>query len=188
MKQFRALLFTAAWAVFFCIPANAAQEARLWEQIRDGSAVVLLRHALAPGTGDPANFTLGECATQRNLSDEGREQARAIGTLFRAQDIERADVYTSQWCRCLETARLLDLGPVTEFPVLNSFFRRPGEETQTAALRSWLAQRTPGAPTVLVTHQVNITALTGIFPASGELVVVAVENGAVRVLDTVKMR
>jgi phosphohistidine phosphatase SixA len=132
-----------------------------------------MRHAIAPGFDDPPNFQIGDCSTQRNLSDEGRQQAREIGEQFRANGINRVRVFSSQWCRCLETARLLELGPVQELPVLNSFFRKfKRQESQTRALKEWLAQQDLAEPLVLVTHQVNITALTKVTPAPGEVVIV----------------
>ncbi|MEM6421797.1 MAG: histidine phosphatase family protein, partial [Pseudomonadota bacterium] len=82
-----------------------------------------MRHALAPGTGDPAAFELRDCATQRNLDARGRAQAVATGQMIRDAGIRIDAVLSSQWCRCLDTARLLDLGPVIEEPALNSFFR-----------------------------------------------------------------
>lgn len=139
---------------------------------------MLLRHALAPGTGDPPGLRLGDCSTQRNLSAEGRAQAGRIGALFRDRGIAQASVHSSEWCRCLDTAALLDLGAVTPQPLLNSFFGSPEDgEAQTAALRSWLAGRGSNLPLVLVTHQVNITALTSVVPRSGELVFVALDAG-----------
>ncbi len=155
-----------------------AEEVPLWDAVAAGGHVVLLRHAIAPGTGDPPEFSLGECDTQRNLSEQGRAQARSIGDLFRAQGIDAALVYSSQWCRCLETARLLGLGPVRQLPLLNSFFReRERQEFQTLLLEVWIARQDLDTPVVLVTHQVNITALTGVFPAPGELVVVRRPQG-----------
>lgn len=134
--------------------------------------MVVLRHARAPGTGDPPNFRLGDCSTQRNLSTEGREQAARIGARLRAAGLASTTVYSSQWCRCLETARNLAVGPVVELPALNSFFSFPGRESdQTRALRAWIASADLSRPVVLVTHQVNITALTGIFPAEGEILI-----------------
>jgi broad specificity phosphatase PhoE len=131
-----------------------------------------MRHATAPGTGDPLGFRLEDCATQRNLSDEGRAQARRIGAAFRARGVPIEGVWSSQWCRCLETAELLDLAPVTPLPALNSFFEdREQEADRTAALRAFIAARQPHGALIMVTHQVNITALTGVFPASGEAVV-----------------
>ncbi len=134
--------------------------------------MVVLRHARAPGTGDPPNFRLGDCSTQRNLSPEGREQSARIGARLRAAGLASTTVHSSQWCRCLETARNLAVGPVVELPALNSFFSFPGRESdQTRALRAWIASADLSRPVVLVTHQVNITALTGIFPAEGEILI-----------------
>ncbi len=171
------------WVAVWCIllaasgPA-AADDAQLWQALGSGGHFALLRHALAPGTGDPPDFAVDRCETQRNLSDEGRRQAERIGGRFRANGIPAAQVYSSQWCRCLETARLLNIGPVRELPILNSFFRRyERRESQTRRLKEWLAARDFARPLVLVTHQVNITALTGVFPRSGELVVVHRDKG-----------
>ena len=145
---------------------------------------VLLRHALAPGFSDPPTFKLGDCATQRNLSDAGRQQARQIGAVFRQRGITIDNVYTSQWCRCRDTAELLGLGSVTPLPLLNSFFEtREREKEQTEALAQFLKTTAISQVIVLVTHQVNITALTGVYPASGEAVVVeANTDNALRVL------
>jgi phosphohistidine phosphatase SixA len=137
-----------------------------------------MRHALAPGTGDPASFTIGDCSTQRNLSDKGRTQSRAIGESFRKNGLHKAEVYSSQWCRCLETAELLALGPVQELKILNSFFARyERRDEQTAGLRNWLGEKEIRTPLILVTHQVNITAFTDVFPSSGEMVVVRKDEG-----------
>ncbi len=150
-----------------------ANEQDLWQELKKENHFVLIRHALAPGTGDPPDFNLRECATQRNLSEKGRNQARNIGRFFRAKGIHRAQVYSSQWCRCLETATLLYLGPVQELEILNSFFRHfEKRKEQTAALKSWINDKEIRAPLILVTHQVNITAFTDIFPGSGEMVIV----------------
>ncbi len=151
----------------------AADDTDLWGALQTPGHVALLRHAIAPGTGDPANLVIGDCSTQRNLSEDGRDQATRIGESFRANGIATARVYSSQWCRCRETAEHLGLGPVQELATLNSFFRRPEVgDAQTRDLRQWLAGRALDAPLVLVTHQVNITALTGVYPASGELVII----------------
>jgi phosphohistidine phosphatase SixA len=158
--------------VLLALPRLATADA-LWLALRDGSHLALMRHALAPGVGDPPGFELDECATQRNLSAAGRAQAAAIGSLFRANGVTSAAIYSSQWCRCLETAALLDLGKVKPLAFLNSFFEsRESAATQTAELRSWVAGETLAQPTILVTHQVNITAASGINAASGEVVVV----------------
>ena len=149
-----------------------------------GGQAVLLRHAMAPGTGDPSTFKLGDCATQRNLSEAGRQQARRIGAEFRQHGVKVDKVYTSQWCRCQDTAELLGLGPIELLPLLNSFFaNRSAGPAQTAALKAFLTTTRFSGVVVLVTHQVNITALTGIYPSSGEAVVVEVsEAQPIRVL------
>ena len=173
LKKIGGLAFFSVFLIILASAVHATDEKNLWHALRSGEHFALMRHAVAPGTGDPANFTIGQCATQRNLSGEGRDQARKIGERFRENKIDSARVFSSQWCRCLETAQLLDLGPVEELPALNSFFRRfERQASQTGALKQWLLQQDLSRPLVLVTHQVNITALTGIYPASGELVIV----------------
>ena len=168
------LVVMALTAVGILAPrAVPADDRFVWQALRSGNHVALIRHARAPGFGDPPDFEIGKCATQRNLSDQGRQQAVAIGNHFRENGISAARVYSSQWCRCLETAERLALGPVAPLPALNSFFQDfARKETQTQQLRAWLVQQDLAQPLVLVTHQVNITALTGVYPASGEMVVI----------------
>ncbi|MBX9469300.1 MAG: histidine phosphatase family protein [Rhizobium sp.] len=127
----------------FALAGGAAAAADPWEALRSGDAFVLLRHAIAPGTGDPPGMRIGDCDTQRNLSADGRAQAERIGQLFRDNRIRQVSVFSSQWCRCVDTAELLGLGPVTEQPLLNSFFggRADGRE-QTEGLAG-LADRHP---------------------------------------------
>lgn len=154
-------------------PRAVHAEDAAWDAARRGRAAVLMRHAIAPGIGDPPGFRLGDCATQRLLSEAGRAQSRAVGALLRARGVVSARVLASAWCRCIETAERLGLGAVVIEPVLNSFFAdRSTAEAQTAALRGLLRDRAGPRPLVLVTHQVNITALSGIFPASGESLLV----------------
>ena len=153
--------------------AGGAYAEKPWSALKSGNHLVLIRHALAPGYSDPDYFDVEDCKTQRNLNDEGRRQSKKIGDLFRSNGIKRALVYSSQWCRCLETARLLDLGDVSELSALNSFFEHFEKETfQTKELKRWIETASLGTPTVLVSHQVNITALTGFSPASGEIIFV----------------
>jgi phosphohistidine phosphatase SixA len=154
-------------------PRTAQAEDAAWDAARHGRAAVLMRHAVASGGGDPPGFRLDDCSTQRQLSEAGRAQSRAIGALLRARGIVSARVLSSAWCRCLDTAERLGLGPVTIEPILNSFFADRGTaEAQTAALRGLLRDWSEPRPLVLVTHQVNITALTGVLPASGEALLV----------------
>jgi phosphohistidine phosphatase SixA len=171
-------------------PTHAQDADAAWSALEEPGTVAIMRHALAPGGGDPANFELGDCSTQRNLNDAGREQARRIGQAFRDNGVTVDRVLTSQWCRCRDTAELLDLAPIQDFPALNSFFRdRSTRDQQTQAVRDLLAEAPDDEKLVLVTHQVNITALTGVFPSSGEVVVIEVAgDGSVEVRGTVLIR
>jgi len=165
-------------------PAKANEA--LWAALREGRAFAMMRHALAPGTGDPANFDVNDCTTQRNLSVEGREQARRAGDAFRDNGILLADVKTSAWCRCRDTASLMNLGTPEVLEPLNSFFQNRGQrDPQTQALKQWLAERSGSGPLLLVTHQVNISALTGEGTRSGEVLVIRLDGGAVEVLGSI---
>ncbi|MGJ7459115.1 histidine phosphatase family protein [Halomonas sp. RA08-2] len=153
--------------------AGTGDQAAAWRALAQGGHVALMRHALAPGVGDPLGFRLEECDTQRNLSSEGREQARGVGERFREQGIVVGAVYASRWCRALETAQLLGLGEVVPTPALDSFFRDRGEaDIRTSAVRALIHDWDGEGALVLVTHQVNITALVGGGIGSGEIVVV----------------
>ncbi|WP_245613111.1 histidine phosphatase family protein [Skermanella stibiiresistens] len=159
-------------AVVSSTPARA-DESAAWAALRDGGNVILMRHATTvPGIGDPPGFRLDDCATQRVLSDAGREQATRIGAVLAERGMRAGRVLTSAWCRCVDTATLMDVGPVVRFEPLNSFFESSGEEKrQSAAVREAMAGWTGPGTLVMVTHQVNVTALTGVVPASGEIVV-----------------
>lgn len=169
--------------------ADPIPRSGIWQEMREGRGyVVLLRHAIAPGSGDPAGFRLGDCSTQRNLSAEGRRQAVAIGALWRSQRMPVDRVLTSRWCRARDTARLLAVGRVAAYPSLDSSFTVSGDVArQRAAKVRQLIVRHRGKPGVLVLvgHQVNITAVTGIAPASGGAVVVkARADGSLRIVGT----
>jgi broad specificity phosphatase PhoE len=154
-----------------------AQSQSPWRTAADRHGyVVLLRHAIAPGVGDPEGFTLDDCSTQRNLSAAGRNQAQAIGERLRRLGFDDAPVYTSQWCRCRETANLLGLTEPRELPALNSFFgaRDRGPE-QMQRLREFLRSERQAASAVLVTHQVVISAVADVYPSSGEAVLARIE-------------
>jgi phosphohistidine phosphatase SixA len=183
-----AIVLTLAGLFSLTTGALGSENVALWNALRSGEAVALLRHAIAPGTGDPAGFALRDCSTQRNLSNDGRAQAKRIGARFRANGIADAQIFSSQWCRCLETAELLGLGPVRELPALNSFFgRSERRDAQISAMKTWISRQELLAPIILVTHQVNITGLTDVFPASGELVIVRRgEDGSLRTLGTIE--
>jgi broad specificity phosphatase PhoE len=149
-----------------------------WQALQQGGTIALIRHARAPGTGDPANFRLEDCATQRNLSAEGRRQAQAIGEAFRARRIPVERVLSSRWCRALDTATLAFGAQTEPFPPLDSFFSgREQEPAQTQAVRRTVQDWRSSGVLVLVTHQVNITALTDVFPGEGEMLVLRPKLG-----------
>ena len=165
---------------------QGADEAAAWAALREG-AIVLFRHADAPGVGDPPQFRLGDCSTQRNLGAEGRAQARRIGERLRLESVPVRAVWASQWCRTRETAELAALGPVRDVPAFNSFFAdRDDEPAQTAAARTLLlGWREPGT-LVVVTHQVNISALTGQFAGSGDGLVLQRQGQALAVVGRIR--
>ena len=156
------------------------------QALQQPAAIVLFRHALAPGGGDPVEFVAGDCKTQRNLSTEGQEQAKRMGATLLQSGVVVGEVWHSEWCRTRDTAQLafptMRAGSLLPQPAFNSFFGSPeSEPTQTTAARQMLlGWRGPGT-LVVVTHQVNITALTGVVPQSGEGVVLKNENGTLLV-------
>lgn len=192
MRRATAFVLAAALALS-ALPALTATAAPaqtdIWQELRTGRGyVVMLRHALAPGTGDPAGFRLGDCSTQRNLSAEGRRQAVAIGAQWRRERMPIDRVLTSRWCRARDTARLLAIGAVTAYPALDSSFTVSDATAarRAAEVRALIARhRGERGVLVLVGHQVNITDATGVVPASGQAVVVkARADGTVRLIGT----
>ena len=176
-----ALRAAVAAAVLAAAPrARAAPiPAPLLGALRAGGCVILLRHAQTdPGVGDPPGFRLDACGTQRNLSAEGRTQAERIGRVLGEAGVTLGPVRSSRWCRCVDTARLV-ARRVEPWPALDSFIGgRETEVVQTAAVREWaLAFSGPGTA-LLVTHQVNMTALTGEWAGMGEALVLRAGNGA----------
>ncbi|GLK78573.1 histidine phosphatase family protein [Methylopila turkensis] len=175
----------AAFALIWS-PAMADDEA-LWRALREGGHVALMRHATAPGVGDPTNFRIGDCSTQRNLSDAGRREAKAVGERFRAAGVAVGRVVSSQWCRARETAEAMALGPVIEDPRLNSFFEIGDRRAAIAASRQAVLDAPRSGPiTVFVTHQVNVTALTDVYPASAEIVVAKLTGAGFEVVGSIK--
>ncbi len=176
-------------------PAPIAQtdgqtDADIWSQLQEADThyYVLMRHAIAPGTGDPPSFDLQDCSTQRNLSEEGLTQARRTGELFRQKNVAAGQVLSSEWCRCLDTATQLALGPVEPFPTLNSFFenRAQGPE-RTERLQAFMAEHKEAQQvTVMVTHFVNISAIAGSGVASGEMVVMRYEQNQLQVVGRIE--
>ena len=150
--------------------ALAGDSSEAWAALVNGSHVALIRHGNAPpGHGDPPGFRIDDCATQRNLDERGRAQARALGEVFRQHGVRADKILSSPWCRCLETARLMMLGPVEGTWAAAASDNSP---ERLAALRQVLANwRGPGT-LVVVTHALTVQALVGIMPGQAETVVI----------------
>ena len=155
---------------FLMCAGASAHQTEIIDRLKSGGHILLIRHALAPGGGDPPNFKISDCSTQRNLDDSGRTQALSIGRWFRGKGIKSARVYSSQWCRCLETANLINLGPVQELAALNSFYEKiEDREPNLQALNQFISQQpVNGQLIILVTHYVTIGAIAGTSVSSGE--------------------
>lgn len=169
------LLILASWC-----GSLVAHASDLSDKLSSANHVLLMRHTLAPGVGDPANYTLQDCKSQRNLSSEGRAQARAVGVWLKKQGITQAQIFSSPWCRCKDTAILLDLGPVRIEPALASFFDEMHKAKKSnQALAHFISKQlqTKGErPLILVTHHVNIFEFMGENIASGDLVLAQVDG------------
>jgi phosphohistidine phosphatase SixA len=169
-----------ALALLLFAVTPAAADAGLWAKLKEGGRVALIRHAEAPGgVGDPSGFRLEDCATQRNLSDKGRAQARALGAAVRDHAVPIGKVLSSQWCRCRQTAELMDIGPIEAAPTFNNaaVLRDQRETLKEGARAVVAAWRGPGTLIVL-THGANILALTGAHPPEGAIVVVEPDPGS----------
>ena len=171
MKRINTFLASVLACAALLGPSSGLAQESGWKIWQQPGVHAIMRHANAPGFGDPEGFTLGQCQTQRNLDETGRKDARALGDKIRKFGIEFTAIYSSQWCRCLETAKEIKAGPVTELPALNSFFQnRSNSSPQTKALKAHVAALKPTDKVLYVTHQVNTTALTDVFPSAGEVV------------------
>lgn len=179
----RTLLIAGAALPAMTHPALSADDDAV-KALQAGGCVVALRHALAPGTFDPPEFRIGDCSTQRNLNDVGREQSRRVAAAFQREKIVLDEVRSSAWCRCVDTAELA-FGRHTVWSPINSFFQQDGRETQTRAVLQALQDVKAPRNLVLVTHQVNISALTGSFVSMGEMLLTRpgqMSEGRLRVL------
>lgn len=179
MSRTIALLFALLAASLVAIQPARADEAAAWQALRTGGHVALMRHAAAPGgAGDPPGFRLDDCATQRNLNAEGRVDAGAIGARLRAEGVAFEKILSSPWCRCVDTAVLLDLGPVTtEAAFSNVVVLSQQRDEIVADGRALIAAWRSAGTLLVVTHGANIAALTGVSPTSGEIVVTRVDAG-----------
>jgi broad specificity phosphatase PhoE len=185
-RRFTSSLFGLALGAPLLTRAQSNPEAAaFWAQLRQGGNVLLMRHAQTEsGIGDPPNFRIGDCSTQRNLNDVGREQSRRVAAAVQREKIVLDEVRSSAWCRCVDTAELA-FGRHTVWSPINSFFQQDGRETQTQAVLQALQDFKAPRNLVLVTHQVNISALTGSFVAMGEMLLTRpgqMSEGRLRVL------
>jgi phosphohistidine phosphatase SixA len=172
------------------IPHNAsAKSLAIWDSLQGTNPkgyVLLMRHALAPGVGDPANLRVGDCSTQRNLNDQGRQDARDIGQWIKRREVRILRVESSRWCRAKETAKLLGLGPVRLNKNLDSLFQDEDalNDPQTANIRKRIvSHRNTSGLLIFVGHFVNISAVVGVSVDSGEGVLVrANSQGQIKVV------
>ena len=170
IKFHRILIFIVFTIISFSTETHAQSELEI---IRRGISanVIFMRHALAPGFGDPHNFIKEDCSTQRNLNNKGRLQARLIGSYLKASDIKFSEILTSEWCRCIDTIKELNLGKWETFSGLNSFFQGHEKKVQVMnKLQKKLDSLDNSDLVLFVTHQVVITEQTGVAPSSGEMV------------------
>ena len=166
-------------------PALAADEStEAWDALVEGGHVALIRHGNAPGPslgrgGDPPGFKIDDCRTQRNLDEVGRGQAKALGEAFRTHGVRVDRIQSSPWCRCLETAELMAVGPVeTSWALVPATDRNPKAPEALRTLKEMVASwRGPGT-LVLVTHGLTVRAMIGIVPGQAETVVLKPTPGS----------
>lgn len=164
------LPFIAVIILLFSTEASSRSELETIKK-RISANVIFLRHALAPGFGDPDNFIKGDCSTQRNLNNKGRLQARALGDYLKKSNLRFSEILTSEWCRCIDTVKELNLGQWKTFSGLNSFFQGHEEKNQVMdKLQKKLNSLGNSDLVLFVTHQVVILEQTGVAPRSGEMV------------------
>lgn len=178
MKMLKKSLMKLLWVVFGLVVSFQVCASELSELLKKPDHVLLMRHAVAPGIGDPAGYKLQDCKSQRNLDATGRAQAQKTGQWLKAQGVGNALVFSSAWCRCKETAENLAFGTPALEASLNSFFddMRQGPQSN-LNLQKFIANQLKAKgdkALVLVTHQVNMTEFTGATVGSGDMVLVKV--------------
>ncbi len=166
-------IFTS-FCIFFFFSLNSYSSENYIKELEEGEKIIFIRHALAPGSGDPPKFKIKDCKTQRNLSQTGIDQSKRIGKFFKVKNISIDKVLSSQWCRCKDTARYA-FGMYKEFSPLNSTFQSKfskNEPRQLKELNKYISKwNGKGKNLVLVTHYSIITAITDAVPSSGEIVI-----------------
>ena len=184
------IIFTICYLLFFFIYTSFTTNlfsSSIWKDISEGDKVILIRHALAPGSGDPEGFKISNCETQRNLNKAGIEQSKKIGKIFKENNVPIDIVLSSEWCRCKDTAYYA-FGKFKKFPALNSTFSAPFNKNETKQIKkiknylmNWDGK---GKNLVLVTHYSIITAITDAVPASGEIVIADKNLNVLNTIDT----
>ena len=181
MKRFNLAIITALLISLLGQSAMANEEA-IWDKLQGTNPkgyVLLLRHTIAPGVGDPENFKLNDCSTQRNLSQVGRDDAKAVGDWLKRRDIKISRVESSRWCRAKQTAQLLGIGKVRLNSNLDSLFESadPAKAIQTVRVKKQIVDwRNKSGLLVLVGHFINIGAVAGVGVGSGEGVLVKADS------------
>ena len=162
--------------IFITLPSitKADLNKNMISELKEGGKVVFIRHAYAPGSGDPANFNIKDCSTQRNLNQEGRDQSTAIGLSFKKHKILVENIISSQWCRCKETALLAFGDKYKTNSFLNSFYEERfsnNKENQILELKKYIDNWSGTKNLVFITHYVVISEMLNVYPSSGEIVI-----------------
>ena len=166
------------------VKADSSQT--LINELQKGGKLIFIRHAYAPGGGDPDNFDINDCSTQRNLSDSGRVQSKKIGNFFKKNKISIGKVYSSEWCRCKETASIAFKEYKTK-NFLNSFFSAKfanNRKKQIIDFDKFISTLDKNQNLVFVTHYVVISEILNYAPSSGEIVI---SDKSLKVIDTLEI-
>ena len=167
------LKFIIIISISLTLPIKADLDKKLLSQLEDGGKLIFIRHAYAPGSGDPNNFNLNDCSTQRNLNKEGRKQAKNIGEFFKKNEIRIDKVLSSEWCRCKETAKIA-FNDFSTNNFLNSFYSSKyaeNKDKQVDALNNYIKNFKSNKNLVFVTHYVLISEVLKYAPSSGEIII-----------------
>ena len=170
MKTFKLFLFII---ISLTISNQVLSEDKILESLKEGGKIIFIRHAYAPGGGDPQNFNINDCSTQRNLSNEGINQSKLIGEFFKTNKIKIDKVLSSEWCRCKDTAKFA-FNDFETFDALNSFFSAKfakNEKKQIKDLKNYIKNWKSNKNLILVTHYVVISSILNIAVGSGEIVI-----------------
>ena len=170
MKTFKLFLLII---ISLTISNQVLSEDKILESLKEGGKIIFIRHAYVPGGGDPQNFNINDCSTQRNLSDEGINQSKLIGEFFKTNKIKIDKVLSSEWCRCKDTAKFA-FNDFETFDALNSFFSAKfakNEKKQIKDLKNYIKNWKSNKNLILVTHYVVISSILNIAVGSGEIVI-----------------